>query len=407
MKSETAEDYYSTLSRMLRISGGGVPRLLIDLEALDANIRLLKSLRTPDQIRLVAKSLPSPGLIEYISQGLWDTSKPKRLMVFHLPFLLQLSQRYPDADILLGKPLPISAMARFPEPGSRRLQWLVDDERRLRQVIDLGQSRSERLGVTLELDVGMHRGGVGNPSELRKLLDVIRSHRDEVELRGFMGYDAHASKAPPPLSVQRACERSAAVYRGLLELARAEFPDLEERSWCINGAGSPTFTEHGAASPLTDISLGSVLLKPAGFDLPQLQEFRPAALIGTPVLKRLKGVNIPFLEKLPGKRRDTLFVYGGRWMATPEWPPGLKASALYGLSSNQQLFTIPSKRALEADDHVFLRPDQSEAVLLQFGDLLAFRGDEAIDEWPVLKNELSSLPSAQTAMRRNSPEGHE
>ncbi len=39
---------------------------------------------------------------------------------------------------------------------------------------------------------------------------------------------------------------------------------------------------------------------------------------------------------------------------------------------------------LQPDDHVFLRPRQSEAVLLQFGDLLLFDGERISGSWPVL-----------------------
>ena len=38
---------------------------------------------------------------------------------------------------------------------------------------------------------------------------------------------------------------------------------------------------------------------------------------------------------------------------------------------------------LQVDDQVFLRPQQSEAVLLQFGDLLALRGGRIVERWPV------------------------
>jgi D-serine deaminase-like pyridoxal phosphate-dependent protein len=34
---------------------------------------------------------------------------------------------------------------------------------------------------------------------------------------------------------------------------------------------------------------------------------------------------------------------------------------------------------------VFLRPMQSEAVLLQFGNLLVLRGETLVDRWPVLE----------------------
>jgi len=38
---------------------------------------------------------------------------------------------------------------------------------------------------------------------------------------------------------------------------------------------------------------------------------------------------------------------------------------------------------LGVEDQVFLRPTQTESVLLQFGDLLAVRGGRIVDTWPV------------------------
>jgi D-serine deaminase-like pyridoxal phosphate-dependent protein len=38
---------------------------------------------------------------------------------------------------------------------------------------------------------------------------------------------------------------------------------------------------------------------------------------------------------------------------------------------------------LEAGDHVFLRPRQSESVFLQFGDLAVFDGRRIDAAWPV------------------------
>jgi D-serine deaminase-like pyridoxal phosphate-dependent protein len=40
---------------------------------------------------------------------------------------------------------------------------------------------------------------------------------------------------------------------------------------------------------------------------------------------------------------------------------------------------------LAVDDYVFLRPTQSEAVMLQFGDLVVVRGGAIVDHWPVFQ----------------------
>ncbi len=76
------------------------------------------------------------------------------------------------------------------------------------------------------------------------------------------------------------------------------------------------------------------------------------------------------------------FIYGGHWLAKPESSPGLEYSDLYGRSNNQELLMGSSAVNLQPDDYIFLRPTQSEAVLLQFGDLLVYDGNDIVERWP-------------------------
>jgi len=48
------------------------------------------------------------------------------------------------------------------------------------------------------------------------------------------------------------------------------------------------------------------------------------------------------------------------------------------------LLTGSTQVDLKADDHVFLRPDQSEALFLQFGDIAVYDGGEIAEFWPTL-----------------------
>ena len=381
--------YFQTLSSLLKEVGRGIPRLVIDLERIENNIDRLLELHRAESVRIVAKSLPCPTLLRHI----FSKTGHERLMVFHLPFLLQLVEHFPGADVLMGKPLPVTAMRHFysQQPGnlfddSSRLQWLVDTEARLRQVAGLARELGRRISVSIELDVGMHRGGARHEEELGAILEGVREFREEIRLAGFMGYDAHVPKAPFPRSVAHALERSKRRYTNLLDFAWTQYPDLEEATWCINGAGSPTIAMHDESSPLNDVSIGSALVKPTAFDLPPLKDFEPAAWIAAPVLKRLPGIKIPFIERMPSHKRDTLFIYGGKWMAEPCWPDGLRENPVYGRSSNQQMLTVPAHSGIEVDDYVFLRPAQSEAVLLQFGDLCILHEGKLVDRWPVLES---------------------
>ena len=249
------EEYFNVLNALLRDIGSGMPRLVIDLDRLDRNLDALVELHAPDDIRIVAKSLPSPDLLNHIFRRL----RHERLMVFHLPFLLQIVARFPRADILMGKPLPVAAMQRFYRDrpindfdDTRQLQWLADTNDRLLQFVELARVIGRRVPVSIELDIGMHRGGVGDKDALATMLDTIRAYNEELRLRGFMGYDAHVPKAPWPRTVEHASQRAKKHYAELLEFAFEGWSDLEEGDWCVNGSGSPTISMHHEKSPLND-----------------------------------------------------------------------------------------------------------------------------------------------------------
>lgn len=116
----------------------------------------------------------------------------------------------------------------------------------------------------------------------------------------------------------------------------------------------------------------------------------PAAYIATPVLKSTGAVSIPVLDgksKLfswwDANQRESFFIYGGNWMAEFESPQGLQSNGVYGRSSNQEMVNGSDAVGLAVEDQVFLRPTQTESVLLQFGDLLVIRDGKIVDTWPV------------------------
>lgn len=387
--------WYRAMGAAVREAGMGEPALLIDLDRLDANIERVRQAAPAGRgLRLVQKSLPSLSLLEYIVPRLGA----RGLMTFHRPFLNRYAERAPQHDQLLGKPMPVAAVHQFyreHRPGggfdpARQLQWLVDTEARLAQYLALAQAQDLCLQVNLEIDVGLRRGGVPAPEALAPLLALVAAHPRHLRWSGFMAYDSHAVQAPPWSSPARAVAQCNERHRAFIGWARAQHPALCHEGLCFNGAGSPTVTLHGSDTPLTELSMGSALVKPSDFDVGSLAALKPALLLATPVLKVLPHLEIPFIEPLarlagsllPG-RGQSVFVYGGRWMARPVWPAGMRSNGLYGLSSNQQLMNLPASVAVAPDEVVLWRPTQSEAVLLQCGDLLGVRNGRVVQRFAV------------------------
>ena len=275
----------------------------------------------------------------------------------------------------------------------QQLQGLIDTEERLQQYLALARAHKTCLRINLELDIGLHRGGFKELTSLRRALQLILQHPGQLQFSGFMGYDPHVALLPKLVRPASKSFRLAnAYYQKCIDLVRGDFPALWHEQLTFNGAGSPTLAFHQEeASVINDIAVGSALVKPASFDLPSLAQFQAACFIATPVLKKLQGTTLPGLEKwtrllsfLRPKLRQSYFIYGGYWKAEYCYPPKTSENQLFGSSTNQSMINTAANTNLEVDDFVFLRPKQSEFVLLQFGPLLALRNFEVLAEWPVL-----------------------
>lgn len=391
-KGGAHSQYFADLSAALKREGVAHPSMVIDLPRLQANIDAARNTLSNSKLalRVVVKSLPCGKLIERIATGM----NTQRYMVFNDTMLTAMAFEQTESDLLLGKPLPVltaerfyrltsihdryAATLRFSDP-----QWLIDSIDRLQQYAQLAQSRNKVLRVNLEIDVGLHRGGFADVESLTQAVSFAKQHA-HLEITGLMGYDAHVPKVP---GSEGAYRQSQEKYQAAIDVLRTNYD--ANRDYCFNAAGSPTYSLHAKNTTANEVSVGSAFLKPTDFDLETLAHHVPAAFIATPVIKALPRAQVPGLEMLTGVRRfldanteRAFFIYGGHWLAKPESPPGLQYSDLYGRSSNQELLTGSSSVDLKPDDFIFLRPTQSEAVLLQFGDLLVYDGKDIVERWP-------------------------
>lgn len=390
--------YFNQLNNSLKLQGTYLPSMLVDLDILDSNINILSTLlKDKVDYRIVAKSLPSPELLAYVMQK----ASTNKLMVFHQPFLTEIAMRYPDSDILMGKPLPVKSAERYYQlqaknaqfDSSKQLQWLIDSKERLTQYLQLAKAEQQQLQINIELDVGLHRGGLQQASELDELLAIIDDNPQHLVFSGFMGYDPHIVKIPSILkSPEEAFAESQAIYLSFIERLYQVSPQYEQQSLCFNGAGSPSIALHLHGTVANELSAGSCLVKPVDFDIPTLSEFTPAAFIATPVLKKMSGTKLPAAEFAQdvfplwdSNMQQTFFIYGGKWLAKHESPQGLQGNGLFGTSTNQEIINGSNRVNLNIDDHVFLRPTQSEFVFLQFGSLLTLRNKQVSNQWPILK----------------------
>ncbi len=368
--------FFRQLTQDLQQHGTGMPQLIVDMSAFMHNLKVVKTALVEHlNTRLVVKSL---ACIELLKQASIELGT-QRFMVFHALHLDILLQYFPDADILFGKPMPARAMAQFyqqyPQHHGANIQWLLDTPVRLQQYLHHAEALQLCLQVNIEIDVGLHRGGIGNLSDFKVMLNIIKHNMTKLKLSGLMGYDAHVTKIPKLIQSQaQAYAESQTLYRQYQDFIAQYFPSLWHSNLCFNGGGSPTFMLHSEQSVCNDVAFGSMLLKPSDFDDASLGAFRCALWIATPVLKVLDYAQLPamdMLNKLP-HWFQAVFVYGGYWRADYVYPSKSRPHLLYGRSSNQEMVHLPKSISIQVDDYVFLRPQQSEAILPQFAHLYAY-----------------------------------
>lgn len=379
------DGYFTALSTALHRAGLAEPVLVIDRQRLDANIdAVATTLRGRLPVRLVVKSLPCADLLHRIASRLGSD----RYMVFNRPMLVEMVRLAPNADLLLGKPLPVTAASAYYDaagndgPGP---QWLIDTPERLAQYSTLARARNLTLRVNIEIDVGLHRGGLSDPRQLAALLEGLDPC---IRITGLMGYDPHIAKIPTRFGLRARADAAARrTYGTMADVLRHR---VGGEGLVLNTAGSPTYALHAKDSPGNEVAIGSAFVKPTDFDIETLAHHVPACFIATPLLKTaypallpgLDGLS-PLLARLRPATAQAQFIHGGHWLADPVSPPGLVPSRLFGPSSNQECWLGPHRPGLRPDDWIFLRPRQSEALFLQFGPIAVFDGADISQAWPV------------------------
>lgn len=384
------DHYFKQLNSDLKKQGIATPQLIVDEAALKQNIQHVQIRLAHAQhlkARLVVKSLASLDLLKLLSEQI-DT---QRFMVFHQPHIISILENFADADILLGKPMPAQVVHKFFEQymewSTAKIQWLIDTKVRLQQYLEIAKKYSICLDINIEIDVGLHRGGVQTTQQFTEILALIQQYPQYLKLSGLMGYDAHITKVPAIIKKpELAYQSSQQTYANYQQLIQKQFPTLWHEELCFNGGGSPTFSFHTTGSVCNDLSFGSMLLKPSDFDHDLLQALQPAVWIAAPVLKVLPFTQLPsmaVLDKLPHKCK-ALFIYGGYWMANYVYPDQAHTHVLYGRSSNQELINVPKNCDTQVYDFVFLRPTQSEAIIPQFSNLMLYQQNR-FESWQTFR----------------------
>ena len=392
----------------LREAAAGRESAFVDLDAVDHNLRLIgEGLSAKIGLRLCAKSLPSLQLLEYIMVA----ACTNRIMAFSEGMVRDLLLRFgSDVDILLGRPATADALARTfatldkhgegPNPAGG-VRWLVDTTASMNRFAAFAAERDEQIHVSVELDVGLHRGGARNVEQLLAMLKIIDDSR-HLNFSGFMGYEGHVPFVS--LDVSSPAEEFVAVqqrYTNFVDASREAYPALFERPLVFNSGGSRTYHYYTdeLETAVNEVALGSAFFYPGNFhNLPE-KALRTATFFATPVLRRLDPAELypdpDYLPRLAASRPELEVWYvmvSGGFPGDLHYPKGLVSSPtsagdpgrIVNMMPNQGRWLGARDLPLAIGDFIFYQPWEADAVRwLAYLDV--FRGGELVDQWPTFQ----------------------
>jgi len=161
-----------------------------------------------------------------------------------------------------------------------RLTVAVDAAANVRELAEAARAHRARLGVLVEVNVGMDRCGVEGPEEAVALAQEVVRKR-ELELRGLMGYEGHAVFIEDAAARREAAEQAMARLLAVCDaMVRAGLPVP-----VVSAGGTGTYDITGRIPGITEIQCGSYCVMDARYRR-LVPEFECALTALTTVISR-------------------------------------------------------------------------------------------------------------------------
>jgi len=234
------------------------PQLLIDLDILDANLRRMQQGCSQHGVRLRVhfKSLKCGGLAKYLTQKGVTSFLAAKLNE------AEVLAEAGIADILIANEIigPIK-LRRLADLAQRvPVMVCVDD---IANVVALGEAMKmagARLGVLVEVNIGMNRCGVEPGEPVLELARAIARH-DNLRFVGLQGYDGHLQMIADAAERRQKCLCGmAALHMTRQRLAEAGLP-----ASIVTGGGTGTWEWVASYTGMTEVQPGSFLLMDSAY----------------------------------------------------------------------------------------------------------------------------------------------
>lgn len=383
------------------VAGEALPALVVDLDAVDANLDDLLRRAGGTPIRVASKSLRIPGLIAHVLArpgfaGVLGYALPEALDLFRAGISADIVVAYPTADAAGLAELAADPAARA------AITLMVDCVEHLdllaRHLGDPVALADAPVRICLDVDaswrplpgvhVGTLRSPTRTPAQAAALARAVAA-APGLRLVGLMMYEGHiagvgdrgsSARARGIRLMQRLSRRELARRRARVVAAvEAATGALE----FVNGGGTGSLESTCAEAAVTEAAAGSGVVAPALFDGYRAFAPAPAEWFVLPVVRR------------PGPR--TVTVAGGGRIASgpagadrlprPVWPEGLAYAPAEGPGEVQTPLTGAAAAQLALGDPVWFRHAKAGEAAEHANEAVVVAGGRVVDRWPTYRGE--------------------
>jgi D-serine deaminase-like pyridoxal phosphate-dependent protein len=364
-------NYYDTLCNLnLDFS---ISHLLLNLDALDNNIKYINTYSHGKKIRIATKSVRSVEMLKYIAAKIdnfygWMTYSTEEALWLRSLGFTNLLVGYPKWD-----KNSLSELAQNPE----HITLMIDSISQLQQIHSLVKTNT-KISICIDCDLsldlpflrfGVYRSPIQKIDDLKDIVHFLNQHKN-FYLKGIMGYEAQIAgvgdKSHPLIKILKAIsiphlrKRRQELYDYLIQQGFS----LE----LVNGGGSGSLKSTTQEKIVTEVTIGSAFYAPTLFDHYEDVSFTPSLFYSLPIIRR------------PSKEIYTCF--GGGYIASgslgkekmpmPYLPEGLKLLSHEGAGEVQT--PVFSSQELDMQKPVFFRYAKAGELCERFNDIQSFRG---------------------------------
>lgn len=341
------------------------PALILDLDVAKRNIKYMADYisKVPAELKPhikvqkcseLAKMQIEAGAIGVCTATVWEAIVMSRAGIEDVYIANQI-----------GGQAKIKALAK--EAKHSRLSLAVDNKQNADDLSSAAVAAGSELGVLIEVDVGMGRGGVRSVDEAEDLAQHL-SKLPNLRFLGIQGYEGHCMLEPNrELRVKKAKQAIDLLSEVIDRLAKAGF-----ECKIVSGGGTGTYNITGADPRITELQAGSYVFMD-NFHGNLVPGFSRSLTVLSTVF--IQHGNTIIMDA--GRKSIGIDLVSPTMMEYPDYQARFFAE-------EHALFDVDEKCKLKLGDTVELNPGYAPTTVNLYDAFHVVEDDVVVDIWPII-----------------------